>query len=208
MSETTGTVTEGATEELEGSNVQPDVPEGEPTDEAEPSGSEEAGTPEVPEERGISGGLSSHGAEFVARFEGCILRLYDDPTNNATIGIGHLVHMGPINGSEPSEFRQGITRQRALQLLQHDAAAKAAAVHRLITVPLNQQQVDALISFTFNVGEGNLQASTLRRKLNARDYGSVPSELQKWTLSAGQRLPGLVRRRQAEGTLFAHGRYA
>ena len=200
MSDTTGTTDSTAEEELEGANVSPDVPEGEPTD--------ESGPPDEDETRGVPGRLSPRGAEFVSRFEGCVLHLYNDPTNNATIGIGHLVHMGPINGTEPAEFRKGITRQRALELLQQDARGAASAVSRLISVPLQQHELDALISFTFNCGEGSLQTSTLRRRLNAGDRAGVPEELRKWVLSAGRKLPGLVRRRDAEGALFSHGKYA
>ena len=72
---------------------------------------------------------------------------------------------------------------------------------------LYRWQLDALISFTLNCGAGSLQISTLRKRLNAREYGAVPHELDKWVLSAGQRLPGLVRRRKAEGVLFSHGKY-
>jgi|SRR5215211_503369 len=188
-------------EELEGSNAAADPPEGEETrDLPEPADEE-------PETRGMPARLSKQGAEFIARFEGCVLKMYNDPTNNATIGIGHLIHMGPINGREPAEFRQPITRQRAIELLMQDANKAASAVHRLVRRPLNQPQVDALISFVFNVGEGNFASSTLRRKLNAGDVGSVPHELSRWTLSQGNRLPGLVRRRAAEGRLFSQGSY-
>jgi GH24 family phage-related lysozyme (muramidase) len=77
----------------------------------------------------------------------------------------------------------------------------------MIKVPLNQQQLDALISFTFNCGAGSLSVSTLRARLNRGDYAAVPHELNKWVFSSGKRLPGLVRRRQAEGVLFSHGKY-
>jgi lysozyme len=197
-------MTETLVDELEGSNARPDAPEGE-IEERE----REAPEPEEPETRAGPGPtqLSEQGADFIARFEGCVLKLYNDPTNNATIGVGHLVHMGPINGSEPGEFKHGITRERALELLQQDAAKAARAVRQAITVPLNQAQLDALISFTFNVGEGNLRSSTLRRKLNAGDHAAVPAQLTRWAFSGGKKLPGLIRRRQAEGALFAHGTY-
>jgi GH24 family phage-related lysozyme (muramidase) len=78
---------------------------------------------------------------------------------------------------------------------------------RLHEVPLNQQQFDALISFTFNCGEGALTASTLRKRLNRREYAGVPSELNKWVMSGGKKLEGLIRRRKAEGALFSKGRY-
>ena len=187
---------------LEGSNAAPDVPEDGSVDDAEPEG-----TDDDADARGMPPRLSQRGAGFIAHFEGCVLRMYNDPTRNATIGVGHLIHMGPINGHEPQEFRQGITRMRALQLLTGDAGKAAGSVRRLIKVPLNQHQLDALISFTFNCGEGSLAASTLRKRLNRGEYKAVPSELNKWVMSGGKRLPGLVRRRQAEGALFSHGTY-
>jgi lysozyme len=187
---------------LEGSNTEPDSPEDGTVDDAEPEDDEQEA-----EARGGPPRLSQRGAGFIARFEGCVLRMYNDPTNNATIGVGHLIHLGPINGREPLEFRRGITRKRALQLLMGDADKAARSVRRLIKVPLNQQQLDALVSFTFNCGEGALASSTLRKRLNRREYAAVPAELNKWVFSAGKRLPGLVRRRKAEGALFGNGKY-
>jgi lysozyme len=190
-------------EGLEGSNAKPDHPEDGAVKDAEP----EAETDEEAEARGMPPRLSKPGAAFISRFEGCVLRIYNDPTNNATIGVGHLIHMGPINGREPPEFKRGITRQRALEILMGDAGKAATGVRQLIKVQLNQQQLDALISFAFNCGTGSLAISTLRQKLNHGNYAAVPSELNKWVLSGGKRLPGLVRRRQAEGVLFSHGKY-
>jgi lysozyme len=115
--------------------------------------------------------------------------------------------MGPINGSEPAEFKKGITRERALALLRADAKKAALAVRQAITQPLKQTEFDALVSFTFNCGEGSLRRSTLRRRLNAGNRPAVRSELMKWVYSGGKKLPGLVRRRQAEGALFGNGKY-
>jgi lysozyme len=187
---------------LEGSNAEPDSPKDGTVDDAEPEGEDEDA-----DARGMLPRLSQRGAGFIALFEGCVLHMYNDPTRNATIGVGHLIHLGPINGREPQEFRRGITRKRALALLTNDADKAARSVRRLIRVPLNQHQLDALISFTFNCGEGALASSTLRKRLNRREYAGVPTELNKWVLSAGKRLPGLVRRRKAEGALFNSGRY-
>ena len=68
-------------------------------------------------------------------------------------------------------------------------------------------QRDALISFTFNLGAGALETSTLLQLLNQGDYGSVPTQLNRWTKAGGQTLPGLVTRRKAEGALFSRGTY-
>ena len=151
--------------------------------------------------------LSRRGAAFIAHFEGFKPALYNDPVGHCTIGCGHLVHHGPINGSEPEEFRRGITRRRALELLQQDAGTAAGEISRSVRVELTQTQVDALISFAFNVGNGAFRDSTLLKLLNGGDYGGVPAQLDRWTKASGQTLPGLVRRRQAEGALFRNGTY-
>jgi lysozyme len=151
--------------------------------------------------------LSMKGAAFIAHFEGLKLNLYNDPVGHATIGVGHLVHKGRINGSEPAEFKNGITRERAFELLQQDARTAADEIAGSVKVKLNQQQIDALISFTFNVGTGAFRDSTLLRLLNGGDYGSVPAQLNRWTKASGQTLPGLVTRRKAEGALFRNGTY-
>ena len=117
------------------------------------------------------------------------------------------MHRGPINGSEPDEFKRGITRERALELLQQDAGTAAGEISSSVTVHLTQPQLDALISFAFNVGTGAFRDSTLLKLLNGGDYGSVPAQLNRWTKASGQTLPGLVRRRTAEGALFAKGAY-
>jgi GH24 family phage-related lysozyme (muramidase) len=147
--------------------------------------------------------LSKRGAQFIARFEGIRLKLYNDPAGHCTIGIGHLVHRGRCNGSEPAEFKKGITRERAYALLQRDARKMEAAVHGL-GVPLNQNQFDALVSFTYNLGPNWMKRkSGLRDALLARRYRDVPREMRKWVKAGGKVLPGLVRRREAEGRLFA-----
>ena len=73
---------------------------------------------------------------------------------------------------------------------------------------LTQYQFDALVSFVFNVGVGAFGGSTLLRRLNQGDYNAVPAELMRWVNSGGTPLPGLVRRRRAEGVLFSRGAYA
>ena len=151
--------------------------------------------------------LSRRGAAFITHFEGVYTHLYNDPVGHCTIGVGHLVHHGPCNGGEPADFRNGITKSQAMDLLREDASGFARDVEARVTVPLKQHQLDALVSFAFNVGAGAFASSTLLRKLNKGDYGAVPSELARWTKAGGKTLPGLVRRRRAEGQLFAKGDY-
>ena len=152
--------------------------------------------------------LSDAGLRLIADFEGFRPNLYNDAAGHCTIGYGHLVHRGVCNGSEPDEFRRpaGITQGRAFEMLRADAAQAARAVNRLVRVPLDQNQFDALVSFTFNVGEGALRDSTLLKELNAGRYDAVPREMNRWTRAGGQVLAGLVRRRAAEGAMFARGR--
>ena len=146
--------------------------------------------------------LSKEGAAFIARFEGFRGQLYNDAAGHATIGYGHLVHHGPINGSEPAEFRKGISQERALALLQTDAAKAAAEIARSVKVPLEQHQFDALVSFAFNVGNGAFRESTLLRLLNEGRYDAVEAQLARWNKAGGKTLQGLVNRRAAEAKLF------
>lgn len=78
----------------------------------------------------------------------------------------------------------------------------AKQVAPLLEVPVKHHQFDALVSFAYNVGIGNLKSSTLLRKLNAGDYDGAALEFHRWKRSNGRVLPGLVRRRAAEALLF------
>jgi lysozyme len=153
--------------------------------------------------------LSVAGLRFIAQHEGFRPTLYDDPAEHCTIGYGHLVHRGMCDSSEPEEFRRsgGISEQRASELLKADAEVAQRAVNTSVTVPMNQAQFDALVSFVYNLGEGNLRESDLLKKLNAGDYDAVPEELNRWVFAGEQKLAGLVERRRDEGVLFKEGRY-
>jgi lysozyme len=151
--------------------------------------------------------LSEKGAEFISGFEGFSAKLYEDTAGHCTIGFGHQVHPGKCDGSEPKEFRDGISRKRGLRLLQNDAETAADEIHRSVEVHLNQTQFDALVSFVFNVGIGAFRDSTLLRLLNRGQYDSVPKQLNRWVFSQGQKLDSLIARRKAEGRLFRDGKY-
>ena len=139
--------------------------------------------------------VSQNGLALIQRFEGFEPQIYKDAAGYPTIGYGHLIRKG-------EDFSQGLTREEGKVLLQQDAAFAEAAVKRLIQIRLSQSQFDALVSFTFNLGGGALQRSTLRRKVNRAEHAEVPSELLRWVWAGGRKLRGLIRRRQAEARLY------
>jgi GH24 family phage-related lysozyme (muramidase) len=150
--------------------------------------------------------LSNAELKRIAAYEGWRADLYEDVAHHATIGYGHLVHLGPITAADRSgPFGKGITQQQGLDLLRSDVKRMVDAVRQRTTVPLTQNQFDALVSFTFNVGAGAFGGSTLLKRLNAGDYAGAAGEFAKWTKSGGKVFAGLVRRRTEEAALFSGG---
>lgn len=151
---------------------------------------------------------SNRGIEFIKNSEGFVANLYDDKAGHCTIGYGHLVHLGRCNGSEPDEFKHGISVERATELLRERLEQFEDAINRLVTVALSQTQFDALASFVFNIGVAAFAKSTLLRKLNEGDYTKVPIEMNKWIyINRTQVSNGLINRRKKEAALFEHGEY-
>lgn len=142
--------------------------------------------------------VTEEGLNLIKRFEGFSPTIYICPAGYPTIGYGHVVLLG-----EQSRFDSGILREEAAELLRRDVRIAESAVLRLIKTPLADGQFDALVSFTFNLCAGALQRSSLRTKVNRGEHGDIPVELMKWVWSAGRKLPGLMRRRQAEGALYS-----
>lgn len=120
---------------------------------------------------------------------------YFDPVGFPTIGYGHLLSREPWS---PLDRWTAITEVEADALLERDMARAAEAVLRLIVIPLTDGQFAALTDFTFNVGAGNLQLSTLRRVINREDYQEAPNQFRRWIFARGVKLPGLIRRREDE----------
>lgn len=155
--------------------------------------------------------ISQDGIDLITEYEGIRYNLYDDPAGHCTIGIGHLVHTGNCDGTDPSEqeFLGGITEDQAQDLLRVDVATAEQEVNSQVTVPLAQSQFDALVSFTYNLGGGNLATMLSDSGLNNGNYGAVPAELNKYTHGrvngVMQELPGLVTRRANEAELFKEG---
>ncbi|MGL5940811.1 MAG: lysozyme [Waterburya sp.] len=139
------------------------------------------------------GRISKNGLELIKRWEGCRTNAYLCPANVWTIGYGHT------KTAKPGMM---ISHSKADDLLLEDLKRFEEAVRRLVAVPLNQNQFDALVSFTFNVGEGALSGSTLLRLLNAGNYSNAASQFSKWVYAGKKVLPGLVARREDEYQLF------
>lgn len=141
--------------------------------------------------------ITDVGLTLIKRFEGFSPTIYLCPAGYPTIGYGHLV-----KPQERTRFAAGIDEAQGEDLLRLDARIAESAVLRLIRVPLTDGQFDALVSFTFNLGAGALQRSTLRRKVNREEHAAIPRELLKWVRSGSNVLPGLVRRRKAEAACY------
>lgn len=138
--------------------------------------------------------VSDRFAQHVERLEGFRARAYKDTRGLLTIGFGHR-----IRADEFCLKDAFLTRDEALTLLRLDVVEAEAAVNRLVKVPLKQEQFDALVSFTFNVGQGNLATSTLLRKLNEGHCCAVPDELRRWKRGG---TASLLARRNAEIALY------
>lgn len=139
-------------------------------------------------------------AALCRRFEGFRPRPYLCPAGVPTIGYGATFYE---DGTRVTLFDAPITRQRAeALLLWHVRTRYLPAVIRLCPGVDTPDRLAALIDFTFNLGSGNLRASTLRRKVNAGDWDAAQIELRKWVMAGGRRLAGLVRRREAEAALL------
>lgn len=133
------------------------------------------------------------GIELIKSFEGCRLEAYQDAVKVWTIGYGHT-------GNVKAGMK--ITQEEVMKLLKSDLKKFESAVNKAVKVFLNQNQFDALVSFTYNLGAGNLKSSTLLKKLNAGDYAGAANEFTKWNKADGKVLNGLTRRRESEKALF------
>lgn len=134
------------------------------------------------------------------RFEGFRSKPYLCPAGVWTIGYGATRY---VDGRRVSPFDAPISREAGEQLLLRTMQREyLPAVKRLCPGADTPGRLAALVDFTFNLGAGNLQASTLRRRVNAGAWDQVPSEFAKWVRAGGRVLPGLVARRAAEAALI------
>lgn len=132
---------------------------------------------------------------ILKKFEGCKLKSYKCPAGILTIGYGHTSAAGLPLVKEAMT----ITQAQAVEILHRDLKQYEDGVSKLVKVELTQNQFDVLVDFAYNAGVGNLAKSGLLKAVNAGKFDQVPDELMKWTKGGGKILPGLVKRRQAEG---------
>lgn len=129
--------------------------------------------------------------------EGCPPKIYLDPVGIPTGGYGHT------KGLTKDMVGQPVSAAQADAWLREDLQSAVAAVNKLVKVPLTQHQFDALVDFTFNVGTGNFQSSTLLKMINAGDMDAADDQFARWVFAKGQKLPGLVKRRELETIWFS-----
>lgn len=136
------------------------------------------------------------GIALIKRFEGCEFTAYPDPGTGGepwTIGFGHT------GGVKPGDV---IDEKGAEELLRLDLEKFERCVDQCVEVELTQAQFDALVAFTFNVGCGSLQNSSLLKLVNAERFDAAAQQFGRWNRAGGKVLAGLTRRRAAEAELF------
>ena len=138
------------------------------------------------------------GISLIRAFEGFSPVAYVCPAGLPTIGYGHVVQAG-------ERFEAPLSLEEGGALLGKDLPRYESAVCRLIDMPLADLCFDALVSFTFNLDEGALAASTLRRLVNVGRVTEAGPQFDRWVFAGAQKLPGLVRRRAAERALWERG---
>ena len=139
--------------------------------------------------------------DMIRAFEGFEAKPYLCPAGKATIGYGSTWRLdgSPVELTDPP-----MSEAQAVSLLEREVyGAALPGVLRLCPLTISQPGVlNALVDFTFNLGVGQLQTSTLRRKINAQDWQGAREQLARWVRGGGRVLPGLVRRRAAEAALL------
>lgn len=148
--------------------------------------------------------IDQDGLDFITKWEGIKLYVYKDVTLRKHYGVGHLVR-----ADEDAQFPMGkkITREFAMETLTKDVRSVVSAIRKYVTVKLNQNQFNALVSFGFNVGTGPFSnGSSLLDAVNAKEFSRVPALLGEWrniTVNGVRQVnEGLVQRRKDEADLF------
>jgi lysozyme len=151
--------------------------------------------------------VNSKCIDLIKSFEGLSLKAYHgkvDPAGVDTIGYGTIVYPPTYMGGKRVKVGDpNITEAQAIEFLKWEVELKTKAVDLLLRDDLTGNQFGALISFTYNLGEGALKGSTLRKKVNKNPNDpTIEQEFLKWDMASGQHVSGLQRRRAAEAKLY------
>ena len=154
--------------------------------------------------------VSDEAKKMIAHHEGVRFKPYRCPALLWTIGVGHVIDPNhikvPLNERKDLPIPTGWDRILSMaeidDILAADLASFERGVLRLCPSGLTQSRFDALVSFSFNVGLGNLQRSTIRMCHNRGDFEAAAEAFMSWTKAGGKELPGLVKRRKDERALY------
>jgi RHS repeat-associated protein len=159
---------------------------------------------------------SDKGIQFIKDYEKLEKKLYDDAADNATIGYGHLVHKGKVGTDADAEkdYKDGIDEDKATELLKTDVKDIAEkAVKANVTVDLSQNEFDALVAFSFNVGGAALKSSTLLKNVNSgtATAETIEGNFKSWNkiTKDGKKVEaaGLTKRRKQEAAIYNSSDY-
>lgn len=142
--------------------------------------------------------VSTSGIDLICEFEGLRLKAYDDGVGVWTIGYGTTIYPNGI------KVKNGdvCTLEQAKSYMAHDLKKFEQTVNDAVLVALNQNQFDALVSLTYNIGQSAFKSSTLLKKLNTKDYVRAANQFDVWVNAGGKRMQGLVNRRKREKEVF------
>ena len=136
---------------------------------------------------------SQEGISLIKSFEGCELTAYRCSADVPTIGYGHTA--GVSDGDT-------CTQEEAETMLAEDLVEFEDYVKNYVESELQQNEFDALVAWTYNLGPANLKESTMLKELNSGNFEEVPRQMKRWNRAGGEVLDGLIRRREAESRLF------
>ncbi len=140
--------------------------------------------------------------EIIKFWEGFEAKAYKDAAGLWTIGWGTLLEDKPDLYKRFVTNGETISKEEAESLLNNHVSKDLQAIKELIKVDTTKNQIEALKSFVYNVGIGNFKTSTLLKKINAGDKQGAGEEFRKWIYAGGQKLNGLIKRREEERKLF------
>ena len=137
--------------------------------------------------------ISEEGKALIKKFEGCKLEAYLCSAGVPTIAFGRTKNV---------KIGDTCTQEQADAWLEEELEEYTGYVSDAVTQTLQQNQIDAMVAWTYNLGPSNLRSSTMLQVLNEGKFQEVPQQMRRWNKANGKVLPGLERRRLAESMLF------